>query len=51
MLNLINLDIKKFKLKDIIKGVSIANIIVIGILSITLFGAKNQIDVPFIDIH
>lgn len=47
MLNLIKLEIKKFKLKDIIKGVSIANIIVISILTIILFGAKNEQDIPF----
>lgn len=47
MLNLIKLEIKKFKLKDIIKGVSIANIIVIGIISLILFSSKNEIKAPF----
>lgn len=47
MLNLIKLEIKKFKLMSTLKGVTIANIILIGIICSIFFISKNEGDVPF----
>lgn len=49
MLNLIKLEIKKFKLKGTIKGVIITNIILIGFMCLILLTSKNQGETPFKD--
>ncbi len=49
MLNLIKLEIKKFKLKDTIKGVIIANIILLSIMCIMLWQTKIGSEIPVKD--
>ncbi|MGV8981762.1 ABC transporter permease [Clostridium sp.] len=47
MLKLMKLEIKKFKLRGNLKGIIIADLIILGFLFIVVYGSKTDMDIPF----